>query len=68
MSDARAIGADESFDPELVHVVYERLAPRADAWRSAGIFTAPVPVPAGAAELTRLLAVTGRRYERATGP
>lgn len=58
---ARAIGADERLDPELVAVVTERLTPQIQAWRASGAFADPVPVPDGADPQTRLLAETGRR-------
>jgi uncharacterized protein (TIGR03086 family) len=58
---ARAIGADERLDPELVEWVHGYLAPQAEAWRSAGAFGPVVDVPADADAQTRLLALTGRR-------
>ena len=58
---ARAIGADERLDPELVAVVTERLIPQIQAWRASGAFADPVPVPDDADPQTRLLAETGRR-------
>jgi len=57
---ARAIGADETLDPELVDFVYEFLAPQVDGWRSAGVFGPKVDVPAGADRQSVLLALTGR--------
>jgi uncharacterized protein (TIGR03086 family) len=35
---ARAIGADETLNPELVEVVYERMAPMADMLGQVGVF------------------------------
>jgi uncharacterized protein (TIGR03086 family) len=58
---ARAVGADESLDPELVEWVHAFLAPQADAWRAAGVFAAAVEAPRDADLQTRLLALTGRR-------
>ena len=43
---ARAIGADEALDPELVDFASEYLAPQVDGWRSAGAFGAAVDLPA----------------------
>lgn len=58
---ARAIGADERLDPEMVAWVHGFLAPQADGWRSAGVFGPAVEVPDDADLQTRLLALTGRR-------
>ena len=57
---ARALGADETLPPDLVTHVYDFLAPQADQWQAAGVFAAPVEVPADADPLTKLLALTGR--------
>ena len=58
---ARAVGAEEQLDPELVEWVHGYLAPQAEAWRSAGAFGPRIEVPADADLQTRLLALTGRR-------
>lgn len=58
---ARAIGADESLDPELVATVYEYAAPNVDAFAGSGLFDPPVAVSGDASLQTRLLALTGRR-------
>lgn len=58
---ARAIGADERIDPDLVELAYEHLAPIAHLWQGAGVFGPPVPVADDADLQTRLLALTGRR-------
>ncbi len=58
---ARAIGADESLDPELVGWVYDFLAPQVEGWREAGAFGPAAEAPADADLQTRLLALTGRR-------
>ena len=58
---ARAVGADERLDPELVEFAYGYLAPQVDAWRGAGVFGPRVDVPAGADRQSELLALTGRR-------
>ena len=57
---ARAIGADETLDPELVELAYESLEPQIEQWRGAGIFGAKVEPPEGASRQVRLLALTGR--------
>ena len=58
---ARAIGADERLDRELVEFAYGYLAPKADGWRSAGVFGPRVEVPADADRQTVLLALSGRQ-------
>ena len=58
---ARAIGADEQLDAELVEFASGYLAPKVGAWRSAGVFGPRVDVPAEADRQTLLLALTGRR-------
>ncbi|GGM56432.1 TIGR03086 family protein [Longimycelium tulufanense] len=57
---ARAVGADERLDEELVQVVYLVLRPQAESWRAAGVF-APAVTVAGSADLqAKLLALAGR--------
>ncbi len=57
---ARAIGASEDFDPELVTFVLGMFEPHGGGPRS--MFAAPVEVPDdGGDELTKMLALTGRR-------
>jgi uncharacterized protein (TIGR03086 family) len=58
---ARAIGADERLDPDLVDFAYEFLSPQVDGWRSAGAFGPRVAVPTGATRAEQLLALTGRQ-------
>jgi len=57
---ARATGADERMDPELVDVCRAWFAGVADAYRSAGAVAARPPVPPGADAQTQLLADFGR--------
>jgi uncharacterized protein (TIGR03086 family) len=57
---ARAVGADERLDEELVAEVDAFLGPQVEAWRSAGAFGPPAEVPEGAGLQARLLAKTGR--------
>lgn len=56
---ARAIGAEERLDPELVDIAYTDLAPQADEWRSGGAF-GPEKSPADESTQAKLLALTGR--------
>ncbi len=58
---ARAIGADENLDAELVEFAFGYLEPQVDGWRSAGVFGPRVQVPGSADRQTALLALTGRR-------
>ncbi|MQB01292.1 MAG: TIGR03086 family protein [Actinobacteria bacterium] len=58
---ARAIGADERLDPELVDWLYEQAAPREDELKSYGIYGDKVEVSADSDTQTKLLAVFGRR-------
>jgi uncharacterized protein (TIGR03086 family) len=57
---ARGIGADDTLDPELVDLVYQRTLPIADRLQETGMFAPPVPVPADAPLQTKLLAIFGR--------
>lgn len=57
---ARAVGADETLDAELVAAVYEQFAPHVELLAASGLFDPPVPVPDDAPLQTRLLALTGR--------
>lgn len=57
---ARAIGADEHIDDELVDAVWSVFEPQRDTLEASGLFASPVPVPDDAPLQVRLLAVTGR--------
>jgi len=57
---ARGIGADETLDPELAQLVYERTLPMAEHLQETGMFKPPVPVPDDAPLQTKLLALFGR--------
>jgi uncharacterized protein (TIGR03086 family) len=57
---ARGIGADETLDPELVELVYEKTLPIADTLQETGMFAPPVPVPDDAPLQVKLLAIFGR--------
>jgi uncharacterized protein (TIGR03086 family) len=58
---ARAIGADEKLDPDLVDWLYEEAAPLEDELKSYGVYGDKVEVSAGSDPQTKLLAVFGRR-------
>jgi uncharacterized protein (TIGR03086 family) len=57
---ARAIGADESVDPELVRFAYDEMVPQFEQWRTAGAFGPKVEVAEDADLQTKLLAEAGR--------
>ena len=57
---ARAVGADEDLDPELVEAVWTVFEPQKDTLAASGLFAPPVPLPDDAPPQHRLLAVTGR--------
>lgn len=57
---ARAIGADEEIDADLVDFAYDFLLPQVDGWRAAGVFGPQVEVPADAGRQAELLALSGR--------
>ena len=56
---ARAIGADETLDPELVDFSYEELRQTAEDWRSGGAF-GPAQEAGDDSTQSKLLALTGR--------
>jgi uncharacterized protein (TIGR03086 family) len=57
---ARAVGLDETLDPEVVHDMLVGMEPLDDMLRASGQYGARVDVAAGADEQTRLIAFTGR--------
>lgn len=57
---ARALGAAEEGDPELVRFAYDELVPQFEQWRAAGAFGPKVEVPEEADLQTKLLAEAGR--------
>ena len=61
---ARAIGADETLDDELVRAVWTVFEPQKDALEASGLFASPVAIPDDAPLQSRLLAVTGRDDRR----
>jgi uncharacterized protein (TIGR03086 family) len=58
---ARAIGADERLDPELVDACTAWFVPMEDAYRGAGAIAGRPPVPDGSDAQIRLLAMFGRQ-------
>jgi uncharacterized protein (TIGR03086 family) len=58
---ARAIGADERLDPQLVELALSMVEPNLEFLAASGLFGAPLEVPSGADPQTRLLALLGRR-------
>ena len=58
---ARAIGADERLDPELVEACADWFAGAEESYRAAGAVAERPHVPEGADAQTRLLAMFGRR-------
>lgn len=57
---ARAVGADEELDLELIEAVWTVFEPQKDALEASGLFASPVPVEDDAPLQARLLALTGR--------
>lgn len=57
---ARAIGANERMDPDLVEICYERARGSAEQIRASGVFGPDVTPPPGADTQTVLLAILGR--------
>jgi uncharacterized protein (TIGR03086 family) len=57
---ARATGADERIDDELVRATWTVFAPQKDTLEASGLFASPVPVAEDAPLQVRLLALTGR--------
>jgi uncharacterized protein (TIGR03086 family) len=58
---ARAIGADDTLDADLVRWCWEASSPQEQQIRDAGVFGDAVPVPDDADLQTRLLGLYGRR-------
>jgi uncharacterized protein (TIGR03086 family) len=57
---ARAIGADDALDPDLVEAVWSVFEPQQETLAASGLYAPPVPIPDDAPLQSRLLAVTGR--------
>ncbi|WP_368496757.1 TIGR03086 family metal-binding protein [Herbiconiux sp. A18JL235] len=61
---ARAVGAEETLDEELVAAVWTVFEPQRDTLEASGLFASPVPVAEDAPLQSRLLALTGRDDRR----
>lgn len=61
---ARATGADETLDAELVEAVWTVFEPQKDTLVASGLYAAAVELPDDAPLQSRLLAVTGRDDRR----
>jgi uncharacterized protein (TIGR03086 family) len=57
---ARAVGADEELDGELVEAVWTVFEPQKETLAASGLYAPPVPLPDDAPLQARLLAITGR--------
>ena len=57
---ARAVGAPEELDDDLVAAVWTVFEPQKDTLAASGLYAPPVPLPSDAPLQLRLLAVTGR--------
>jgi uncharacterized protein (TIGR03086 family) len=57
---ARALGVDDTLDPDAVRAVTEWFGPTEELWRAAGVIGPHVPVSDDADEQTRMLAMFGR--------
>jgi uncharacterized protein (TIGR03086 family) len=57
---ARGIHADDTLDPELSQLVYDRTLPMAEQLQDSGLFAPPVPVADDSSLQVRLLAIFGR--------
>ncbi len=58
---ALIIGADAKLSEELVQGLWDEVEPRAEEWRSYGVFGPKVEVPEGSSLMDRLLGLTGRK-------
>lgn len=57
---ARAIGADETLDPETLDVLFDAFKAKEEELKASGVFGSKVVPPSGADKQTQLLAVFGR--------
>ena len=65
---ARAVGADEALDAELVEAVWTVFEPQQQTLAASGLYAAAVPLPDDAPLQSRLLAITGRDDRASTRP
>ena len=63
---AKVVGADVPMPDALVQGIWDQVLPRAEEWRSYGVFPEAVPVPDDAPLLDRLLGLTGRQPDTTT--
>jgi len=57
---ARAVGADDSIDPDLALVLYDEMRPATGRLSALGAFAPAIPTPPGAGVAERLLRLLGR--------
>jgi len=57
---AAATGQDTTLDPDLIRACRQVAEPQVGAFRDAGALAGPLPVPPGASDQTRFLAMLGR--------
>jgi len=57
---AAATGQDTTLDPDLMRACRQVVEPQVEAFRGAGAIAGPLPVPPGASDQTRFLAMLGR--------
>ncbi len=62
---ACVIGVDPDLPADLVQGIWDEVSPRAEEWRTIGVYPAAVPVPDDAPLLHRLLGLTGRQPDAA---
>ena len=58
---AAVIGVDGDLSDDLIRGIWDEVSPRAEEWRTIGVFPAAVPVGEDAPLLDRLLGLTGRQ-------
>ncbi len=61
---AKAIGADDTLEPKLAEILYDKVLPRADEFAASGLFGTPIEVPDDADIATKLLALFGRKNNK----
>ncbi len=58
---AKLIGADTTLPLDLVHGLWDEIAPGAEGWRNLGVYGPAVPLREDAPLQERLLRLTGRQ-------
>ena len=61
---AKVIGIDATLPDDLVQGLWDEVSPRAEEWRTIGVFPGKIEVPADASLQDRLLGLTGRNPDR----